>query len=831
MCRLTICGKRTPPSNIEGVPERRGSLLKKSYGLTLLWSYGLIFLLAFSSCNYTKHLTQNEYALVKNTVKVENVKGTQFDDLIDLVRPIPNKKFMDIFPIKVSLWAYHQPKFDSITGVTKDSKFNKWCRKIGEPLVMLDTADIQRSIMQINLAMFKCGYFDAETEAKIQYLKKQKARVNYWVTPNQPYYIRSIDYQIDIPEYKRIIITDTAHSLLKKGMIYDEELFVAERNRMVSKIKDHGYFYATSNIVTFLVDTNDAFKNLHANQPTLALTIKVSFDEVNDEHVISKSRNRYKFNNVLIYTNYDLNFDKNLHLDTIPYYDFRNRSDSTLYEFVTIKKLKKRSNKLKLVKDYTSRTIAGAVWMKKGNMFSQKAYERTTKKLRDLRNFSMISIIYNEDETAWDSINKIGALNTTLRLTRAKQSDIGSDFDIRTDRTSLALFYTNKNIFRGAEYLNISAFGSVYYHRYFNSILKKEETDNTYLIYGEFGGAVSLEFPRLLLLPQHQNINFWSYSTEIKFTCNYSHFLSRLNMQAAYIYKWAPVRYLMHSVSPVDLATLDSRSNRYIKFFENYPESYQRKFDKFFLPSAKYTFGYIMPSRNGRNILKINFAFETAGLLIYSLNAVIDKNEMWKVLNDYNYGTYEKFDFNLTYTRMINKKNAFAMRFIFGMAIPYKKGTVIPFERSFFVGGANSMRGWTFRQLGPGGYHYSGDNGIERVGDMKLELNLEYRGPIYRAFKFALFSDMGNVWLLSKYDEMPNADFNFNTFYKQIAVCVGLGLRLDFNFFLIRLDYGIPIYDPSKPVGDYWINRNWLAKGNRLWNPAQGIQLGINYAF
>jgi len=813
MCKLMICGKSI------------------FCGLTLLRSYALLICAAllFASCNYTKHLTQNEYAIVKNSIKVEEFRrNTQFDDLIDLVRPIPNKKFMEIFPIKVSLWANHQPKEDSITGKIKDSKFNQWCRKIGEPPVLLDSIDILHSIAQIQLAMSKRGYFNAETKAEIQYLKKQKAKVNYTVTPNLPYSIRSIDYQINIPEYKRIIITDTANSLLKIGMVYYEDELIAERNRIVSKIKDQGYFYTTSNIVTFLVDTNDAYKYLNANrQPTLALTIKISFDEVNDEIVKLKSKNRYRFNNVLIYTNYDLSFDHRLFLDTIQYFDYRNKSDSTLYKFVTVKKIKRKTNKIKLVKDYKSRAIAGTVWMKKGDMFSQTAYDRTYKKLRDLRNFSIINIIYHVDETIWDSINKVGALNTTLKLTRAKQHSIGSHFDLRTDRTSLALSYTNKNIFRRAEYLNISAFGSVYYYRWFNSILKKEFS-GSYLIFGEVGGTVSLEFPRLLMLPQYQNIDFWDYSTEIKFTSSYTQFMTRLNLQSAYTYKWAPTRYLMHTISPVDVSTLDSRSSRDSASFASYQESYLRKFDKFFLPSAKYTLSYIMPNKSGNHILRINFSFETAGLLLFTINSVVNKNEMWNVLNKYKYGTYEKFDFILTYTRVINKNNAFAMRFIFGMAVPYKKGTVIPFERSFFVGGANSMRGWTFRQLGPGGY-YSEEKNIERVGDMKLEMNLEYRGPIYRAFKFGLFSDIGNVWLLSKYENMPNAEFRFNSFYKQIAVCVGVGLRLDFKFFLIRLDYGLPLYDPSKPVDNYWINRTWFT--NKLWNGAQGIQLGINYAF
>jgi outer membrane protein assembly factor BamA len=822
-----ICGKRYAASGMrQAVCGLRCAVCGVRCGITAM----LLFFLLFSSCNYTKDLAKSEYALVRNTVKLEESKGKaqQFDDLIYLVRPIPNKKFMDIFPIKASLWVYHQPKFDSITGITKDSKTNRWLREKGAPPVLLDTNDIQRSISQIKLAMFQRGYFDAQARVEVDYLKKQKAKVNYFVTPNAPYYIRNVNYQIEVPEYKRIVITDTASALIKKGMVYDEEFFVAERNRIVSNIRDHGYFYANAAMVAFLVDSVNAATHLNAQgNPTVAVTVKISFDDLNNETIASKAGNRYKFNDVLVYTNYDLSFDQSINLDTIYYYDFRSKSDSTLYKFVTLKKLKQRSGKMKLIKDYHSRTIAGAVWMKKGDIYTQTAYDRTAKKLRDLRNFTIINITYNEDNTRWDTINKMGALNTTLRLTRAKQKSIGADFDLRTDRTTLALSYTNKNIFRGAEYLNIRGYGSVYYYNWLNSLINKQAPQE-YPIYGELGGAASLEFPRLLMLPKYQNVKLWSYATEIKFLCSYFQFYSRLNLQASYIYKWANTRYLAHTIAPAELATLDSRRNDTTQF-QSYPENYKRKFEKFFLPSARYTLSYEMPYRSKRHTLRINFSFETVGLLLYATNLAVNKDKMWKVFNSFNYGTYEKFDLNLVYTRLINSNNSFATRVLFGMAIPYKKGTVIPFERSFYVGGAGSMRGWSFRQLGPGGYFTDKERYIERVGDMRLELNLEYRGTIYKAFKFGVFSDIGNVWLLSKNEDMPNAEFNFNTFYKQIAACIGLGLRLDFDYFLVRLDYGLPVYDPSKPMGNYWFNKSW--KENNRWRWTQGIQFGLNYAF
>jgi outer membrane protein assembly factor BamA len=450
--------------------------------------------------------------------------------------------------------------------------------------------------------------------------------------------------------------------------------------------------------------------------------------------------------------------------------------------------------------------------------------------MRDLQNFTTINLTYNEDEALWDTINNTGVLNTQVQLTRIKQNDAEVKFDTRTDRTGLALSYVNKNIFRGAEYLSVRAFGNVYYYNWLNSLIKKNVVEN--LIYGEVGGEVSFKFPRLLMLPKYQNINFWFYSTEIRFSASYTQQFARLNLQAAYIYKWSPTRRLTHSVSPVELSTLDSRSSRNDQTISNYPESYQSKFDKFFIPSARYTLNYTIRDNNTIPVFIVNFSFETAGLMLYSINAAVNRDKMWKVFNTFTYGTYEKFDFSLTNIKIINKNNAFATRFIFGMAIPFKKGTIIPFERSFFVGGSNSMRGWTFRQLGPGGYRPEEDNlVVERVGDMKFELNLEYRGTIYKAFKFGLFSDIGNVWLLSKYDDMPDAEFSFKTFYKQIAACVGVGLHLDFGFFLIRLDYGLPIYDPSNPAGNHWINKKWFKKEYNWWNGTQGIQFGIGYAF
>ena len=195
-------------------------------------------------------------------------------------------------------------------------------------------------------------------------------------------------------------------------------------------------------------------------------------------------------------------------------------------------------------------------------------------------------------------------------------------------------------------------------------------------------------------------------------------------------------------------------------------------------------------------------------MFITGINALANKisgnDKEWSFFG-LKYANFELAELDLRFKHKINKNNAVAMRFDLGVGVPMFNSGTLPFERSFFLGNANSMRAWEYRSLGPGSY-YSKDR-KERSGDIKIEVNLEYRGPIYKFIKFGIFADAGNVWLTKKNEEMPNAEFNFTRFYKEIALGVGAGLRLDFNFFLIRFDVGMPIYDPNELEGERWIGQ------------------------
>lgn len=785
----------------------------------------LVIIICYS-CSSTKNLKENEYMVVKNNVEIKDIQNGNIDNLSKYLRPIPNKKFMGIFPIKTCIWANFQPKIDPVTLEEKDSKFRKWMRKKGEAQVLYDSNDVKYSLNQLKMAMFQQGFFNSSSTAELKFKRNKKVKINYFVTANNPYFINKIEYKIDIPEYKEIIVQDIPNSLIKSGERYNEELLSDERDRIANLIRDHGYYFVSSSIVTIEVDTNYASSNLtKEGYPTANIHILVNFDEIQDPAIRNKYQYKYFFDKVYIYTNYDVSFEDDVLLDSLRYIPPKNKKDPTYYLFYFPMREKRFTQKMKIIKDYKSNIICDAIYTKKGGSYSHTAYDVSYRKLRSLKNFSLININFSENIQRLDTVNKIGYLNTTYKLTRDKRHRVSAQAEVRTDRSNLSFTYINKNIFKGAEYMSVNAYGSVYYYNWLNSKIRGEEYDN--LVYGEYGGSVTFDIPRLIFFNKYQKNDAQSYSTSIKMGGSYSYLFSRLIFYANMTYKWNPNSYTAHSFSPLDISTIDTKGIRNSELTNSYPESYQRKFSKSFLLNLQYNLNYIYPFQNTKNDLRFSLNLESSGAVLTGLNLLFNKEKKWQIFNDFNYTTYEKADFNMRYSYKVNANNAIATRFNFGVAVPFTKDAILPFEKSFYVGGANSMRGWSFRSLGPGGY--SSKDYIERSGDIKIEVNLEYQGTIYKSLKYGIFTDIGNVWLATKYEGMENAEFSLTRFYKELGFCVGAGLRIDFNFFIVRLDYGVPLYDPSIPEGERWINRSW--KQNSWWKWTQGLQFGIGYAF
>lgn len=779
-------------------------------------------MLAFAACHPTRCLKEGEYMLKKNVVKVTDRKGDEFADLQYLVRPTPNKKFMDVFPIKTSIYANHQPKYDPVADtIVKDTRFNRWMRSRGEAPVLLDTDKVSYSVEQLKIAMSKMGYFNAEVSSSVKYERKKKATVFYSVVANEPYFIDHLEYKIGIPEYRRIILDDTASAHIRVGMQYNADSLLAEKDRIITSVRDEGYFYVPNNMVYFVVDTMQT--DSVSRRPRLSIEVHVNLSRVTNPSTLAKYNCKYEYNNVYVYSNYNP-ANVGMPMDTMRF--VRGKNDKTRYYFITPKALGKTKRDGRYVphRDYRYRTLTDMMYTKRGEHYTQSASVRSHKRLNDLKNFNYINIEYQDVGTSQDSVLQTGYLNTVYKLSRSKVHALAAEVDVRSDKANLSLTYSNRNIFRGAETFNFNVYGGL-------DILFRRRESGRWVMYtenSEVGGELSIDFPRLLIFRKTQKIESLRYSTSLKLGAHWqrSTLYERLILNTGITYAWTPSLKFSHSISPIDISIVNIKKfEGFDDVIKKYSLAFQEKYKENVLLSFRYIFHYTHPSKNTRNVLTVHLKFESSGMVITGVNALFKmpkaSDGKWKFCG-MNYANYQLLDFDLRYSHTINSKNKVAMRLNFGVGVPLFNSEVLPFEKSFYLGGANSMRAWQFRTLGPGSYYTDGKR-AERSGDIKLEMNVEYRGTIYKFIKYGIFVDAGNIWLMKKEESMQNAEFRFNRFYKEIALAAGVGIRLDFNFFILRVDLALPLYDPNDVPGARWMTKDdW----KKLYIP-----FAIGYAF
>lgn len=800
----------------------------------------LLFLL--TACNPSKHLSDGEYMLNKNTVKVVDKKGVEFDDLYYMVRPITNKKILDVFPFRAWQYSHNQPKVDSAGNVIKDTKFMQKQRAKGEETILLDTTMIPYSINQIYTAMKNWGYFDAKAWDTIIYKGPDKrhphrhmAEVTYFVEAGNAYYIRDIQYFVEIPEYKRIIVNGQKDRLLNPGDKYNAETLLEERDRMVSDIRDHGYYYVSNDIISFQIDTLESGKHLDKNgNKTLVINVFVNFNRISDSEIQEKHAYKFYFNKVYIYPNYSADTS---HLIVNNFH--RSKDDHTPYTIISVNREAWPKHAIdKPLRDIRPRILVDNILTKQGELYSQSLVTRSRKKLSDLKNFSYLDIVVEEDEAKRDSATKTGLLNTYYYLKRSKLHSLSVEFEARSDKTDLSLTYSNKNIFRSAEFFNVNVYGGLG----FQIRAKKADQPAAFTLESkEVGAELSLDFRRLLFFRKTQKIDALNYGTSLKLGAHYenNYLFNRGLYNAALVYSLAYTSNLTHTITPIDLSVIDitPKGEEFYDVMALYSKDFRAKYQDNFLLSLKYALTYTHPFDDIRNSLIIRLKMESSGMLLAGICAMAkapkDENGHY-MLGSRNFGNFELGEIDLRYTYTINKNNSLATRFNFGVGLPLWNATTLPFEKSFSLGGSNSMRAWDYRRLGPGSYYNEANEDLVqdiRTGDVKLEMNLEYRGTLYKFIKYGVFADMGNIWLAHKDEDMPNAEFQFNRFYKEIGLGVGAGIRLDFSFFIIRVDAAVAIYDPCKAPGDKWIGLTTNDLGKKSLNRSVNILFGIGHAF
>jgi outer membrane protein assembly factor BamA len=765
-----------------------------------LFFIGGIFLFIFTGCNPTKYVKPNELFLQKSNVKIDTRKIDK-DEIEAIIKQKPNKKILGLF--RFHLWVHNRYKEDSESKI----KLN-----IGEAPVIFDSLLTEKSLKQLKIYTKNRGYFDSKISFSTKENRNQ-IKVKYKIEAGAPYLIKSVEYVFADDEIKAksfLILRKTLLDL-KPGNTFDIDVLDKQREKIKTEMKNLGYYYFNKDFIKYKVDSTGGKKEiavfLHINNHKIK-------DEANDS-IIEKKHNKYDINNVNIY------LSKN--------YKEKNLNDFEIITFKDISVHMDTSNGETL--KYRPRMLNHAIGLKKGELYRLENQQSTYRHLNELKLFKNVNV-------SFDDIGN-NKLNTNVFLSPSKKKSFsaetigtnsGGDLGVKGN-----LIYQNRNIFRGGEHLTVKLSGGLEIQQLINQDQENKNVNflgvfNTL----EFGPEINLEFPRFLLPIGLENFSRKTNpKTNLKYLLNFQkrpEYVRNLT-QVSFGYFWNGGRFTKHYVTPIDVsivkldptadfqALLDDETNPFIL----------NSFQDHFINASNYSFIY-----NNQRINKItNFEFfkfniEAAGNIqsgIYSLtNKPVDNVET----NSYNmfnirYAQYIKTDFDFRAYGQ-TKNTSFVKRINLGIGKPYGNLDVLPFEKSYYGGGANSIRAWQARSLGPGTYILPdslAQNTLNRIGELKIEGNLEYRFDITKLFEGAAFVDAGNIWILSADENRPNAEIRADKFWKDIAVGVGIGLRLDFNFFLIRFDAAAKLKDPGTDTPE---------KFDLKWKEPT-INLGIGYPF
>jgi outer membrane protein assembly factor BamA len=742
-----------------------------------------LLILAITSCAPGKFIPDHEYLL--RTIKVEATpKVLPEDQFKSYIIQRPNKK---ILGVRFHLFLYN------LSNKEKNKWPHNWLRKIGEEPVVYNPEQTITSTNQLKQFLENKGYYHAEVKDTVTYRGKN-AKVYYRIIPNEPYRVRSIAYSFEDTSLVSHILPDTINSLLKKGMKFDKDVLQKERVRIETQLKDQGYYRFSKEYIYY-----QAKINAEKNFVDLDMGIKEFVEGNPDPRTKVKNHPKYLIGKVFVYPDYSA-------------YDMESRlglnqpADTIIVNrlhFINIGKVSLRPT-----------AIANANYIIPGQYYKLSDVNRTQRNLSELGLIRYTSIIFKESDTfAQSGIDK--TLDCRIELTRKKlqsyQTEISGtnsagDFGVRGN-----LLYQNLNLFRGAEILNMRFTGAI-------EALENRSKDQ-FTSMQEIGAEANLLFPKFFSPFRLGNfVRKYSPKTSISASFNYQ---SRPNYtrsiaNSSFSYRWNSSQYLTHTLWPMELNYVKiyetHSSSEFIDSIRNTPLGYS--FIDHLINVGRY--GFELNNQaigKSKNFLFLRFNIESAGNILNAANAVFnDKPEegSYQVFN-VPYFQYMRGDIDFRYYNIIDKQNKFVYRLYIGLGYPYGNSKTMPYVKKFFSGGPNSIRAWSTRDLGPGSYVESDTTGnqtfnfLKKNGDIKLEANLEYRSKLFWKLEGAIFLDMGNVWEIRPEVNREKALFEWNRFYKEIAVGTGFGARLDFSFFLLRFDFGIKLRDPVLPENDRWI--------------------------
>jgi len=755
--------------------------------------------LFLAACNVTKHLPPDEKLYTGAVIKLESVdkihkrKKRSIKSIAEnTVRPEPNKK---ILGIRLKLRMYNQ------AGENPKGKFKKWLKKTGEAPVLMSSVKPAVSSAIIDARFFNIGIFRSYTEYKIVE-KGRMAKVIYTGHIHLPYVVKEVTYAISDTSVNNIIMSEKEKSLIKPGHDYSLEILKIERIRIDALLKDNGYFYFNPEHLLFKADTSKINHDV-----TLRLSLKDS--------IAAEALNVYRINNVFVDQDYSLNEE-----------EADDPKDTLVYQGIYF-----------LGKDLEMKirpkVIARSVYLKKNEIYSRKNHNTTLNRLMTMGNFKFVRMNFAKSDTL-----ATGFLDVTILMTPMPVHTFRAELELVSKSNNytgprLNTSYINRNTFRGAELLNLSLAASM--EAQFSGATK-----NLYSF--SLNPQVELYFPRFFV-PFKINRTSSLYIPKTRFSLSYMFskrvtYFDMSSFQFKYGYKWKSDIRQDHELNPVNISftKLSNESAEFNQLLTDNP-FLKKSYEEQFIAGGTYIYTF---NEQVLSLKKMQYFFqltsEAAGN-VFSLAKVISgkkiSSENPSSIAGSAYSQYVRLSVEGRVFYNFLDKNRLVLRAYAGVAKPYGNSSVLPYTRQFFSGGPSSIRAFTINSLGPGTYYQKKDSigFLQLGGDIKLEVNAEYRFGIYRFFKGAVFVDAGNVWLFKSNPSKLGEPFSFSGFANEIAVGAGVGLRVDVSFFVLRFDLATPLRKPWLEQNNKWVI-NQIDIGNPSWrNENLILNVAIGYPF
>ena len=733
--------------------------MSRQSSLNKILALPFIVVLFIASCSTTKFVPADDYLL--KAVKIESEQSdVKASTLMPYVQQRPNSKWFSLFKVPLSLY--------SMSGRDSTQWGTMFLRGLGEAPVIYDSVKAAASCDNMVMYLQSEGYLHAKASYTVK-RKGRKVEVKYKAIPGISYTIDSVNVVIEDDSVHNTLQSLGALDMnLKRGMRFSIQTLDDERKRITNILTKEGYYKFNKDFIKFEVDS----------------TVTPGMVDV------TMYLHKYKASNNSPETNHRKYFINKVNF--IP---------------VNSKRMALRPNVLQ-----NNTTI------KEGNKFSAAEVQNTYNNFSRLNavRFTNIHFDENEEDGLLDCGIKVSTRKPNTISFQPEGTNTEGDFG-----AAATLTYSNNNIFRGSELFSVQFRGA------YEAIKGLDGYQNQNYI--EYNVETRLAFPRIIAPFLSQNVRYDnSAKSELMFSYNMQNRpeFHRRVLTSAWRYYWKGLHGLSYRFDLIDINFVhmpwisSTFKSNYLDDTNYRNAILKYNYEDLFIVKSGVNISYSYKNQAFRTNIEVGGNVLNA---ISHLTKAKKNSDGQYTLFKIAYAQYVKGDFDYTRLLQLDVKNQLALHFGLGIAYPYGNSNILPFEKRYFSGGANSVRGWNVRELGPG--KFRGSDGkidfINQTGDMKLDMNVELRTALFWKFNGAFFIDAGNIWTLKNYKDQPGGQFKFDTFLKQLAVAYGLGLRVNFDYFIVRLDCGMKAINPAYTTS----NEHYP-----IANPNLGRDLSVHFA-